>query len=179
MSIINRTCTVNDAVGDDGTSDLYDKFMADGELTTFILTGPTSSSGGTQYQACYTGQKPPEFWTHPITLTCSGSVAPTLPPGIAPPMLKYPWQTVPAGQTPPEESDYTAACEKLRGWIEKNPSFFRLQGTVPIGDTLEPIVLCFFPAGVVNDKDFVLFIVDDVNAGGAEIRESGIAHGTF
>lgn len=184
VNITNRICTVNDAVGDDGTGVFATVFLGVGEATTFALS-PVSAGN---FQATYQGENPPLFWgdpvTHvvnPIALVSSGSTDPTLAPGSTTPLLPK-WQSVAPGpdSNPPLRMQYYLALENLLSWIDANPSFYRLSGTVMVNGSPESIALYFFAAGCVNDRDFVLIrVIKNPTTGEAQTHESGIAHGNF
>ena len=177
FDITNRVCTINDAVdtGQNQGQTFDNVFSPAGRPTSFVLSARSSNGTFPEFQATYVGDDPPPFWCRPINLVSRGNKGPTLAPDTSPQLLP-PWQN--ASGTFPLRQQYLDALGTLLSWADGHPSFLRLEGDVLINDRVESIVLYFFAAGVVNDRDFVLVeVLSDQDETSA--RESGIAHGNF
>jgi hypothetical protein len=176
-NFVNRICTINDAVGENRDGAFERDFLSTTEPTTFVLEDLSLGGGLVGFTAHYVGKNPPAFWTSPITFVGRGSAPPSLSPGSEKPLLP-PWQAAQGGAAPPLRQTYADALKDLLSWTNVHPSFAHLQGEVVVDGETEAVNLYLFPAGVINDKDFVLIEVkadeEEVNA-----RQSGVGHGNF
>jgi hypothetical protein len=170
--LVNRVCTINDAIGEDGTGSFETDFLSKTEATAFMLEDLSLGGGLVGFKASYMGKDPPRFWRSPLTFVRRGSGAPTLPYGCHPPLLP-PWQSGNSSL----RYKYTGALKNLLSWTDGCPSFYRLQCDVMF-NVAEAVTLYLFPAGLVNDKDFALIEVM-ADQGEAGLRQSGIGHGNF
>jgi hypothetical protein len=170
--LVNRVCTINDAVGEDAYGSFDTDFRSKTETTAFMLEDMSFGGGLVGFKACYVGKNPPRFWRSPICFVRRGSAAPKLPDGSHPPLLP-PW--VP-GDTWLRQQ-YVSALNNLLSWADEHPSFYRFEGDVMF-EVAEAVTLYLFPAGMVNDKDFALIRVM-ADQDGVGLRQSGIGHGNF
>lgn len=170
--LVNRVCTINDAIGEDTNGSFENDFLSKTETTAFMLEELPLGGGLVGFKAIYVGKDPPLFWQSPITFVRRGSGNPKLPDGSDMPLLPR-WQS----GVPSLRQKYIDALNNLRSWDDAHPSYYRLEGDVMFAGA-EAVTLYLFPAGVVNDRDFVLIEVtaDQDDAG---LRQSGIGHGNF
>ncbi len=170
-----RTWKLVDAVGEDGTSKLFDTILATDRKNSFELTPITVNDQIRAYSMI--ADRMADCWQGCVLLV-RGSSAAQAPTGQNLPALPLPdWIGAQPNQTPPLRGDYHTIAVAMRAKGATHPSIERLEGDIQVAGVAESVVLYQVPQPQVLKNNTFLLVVVSADEQKISSRESGIAHG--
>jgi hypothetical protein len=170
-----RTWTLNDAVGDDGTTALFDVIMSSG-TNQFQLVPLYDGNTLLGYRVSFAAGAMAACWNGCLLFLQGADSLGAPSSSNLPPLPLHPWVAAPPNQTPPYRKDYTPIAAAIRTAGYAQPSKVRLEGEIHPQEKGPEAVTLWQVAGVLSNKTFLSIAVRaDVTTVGT--RQSGIAHG--